>query len=473
MKKIKKVFQAWIIALFTLFLTPLIAQVNNFDHPPTTSPNIVILLADDLGYGDLACYGNKEIRTPNLDQLAKEGMLFTDCYASAPMCSPSRAGLLTGRIPNRTGIYDWIAPDSTHYLHQNELTIATVLKENGYATSLFGKWHLNGTMGTDTQTQPDDHGFEYYFATQYSANHLTPMGFYRNGKKLYQQHGYSCDIVTNDAIRWLKTEWDKNKPFFQYIAFHEVHEPIASPPDLLEEYCASGKKMLYYANVTNLDRAIGNYMAELDDMGLTQNTLIFFTSDNGPAAWSNGYFERSYGVTGPLKGRKRYLWEGGIRVPGIIRWPSRVIAGEINSTPISNVDLFPTISHIAGINIPEDVNIDGSDITPVLYGKSFERKIPLSWHFYAPIDGPNSVLREGDWIITACWDGGEYTRGRFRNTYVEDIKSAELTDFELYNIKEDIGQDKDLKSAYPKIFVQLKEKLITVHKDVKDESPWQ
>jgi arylsulfatase A len=470
MKK-ERQFSILILLTVIIIISGPAARAERSSQAKTERPNIVILLADDLGYGDLACYGNQEISTPNLDRFARQGIRFTDAYASAPMCSPSRAGLMTGRIPGRTGIYDWIAPDSLHYLKQHEKTIATLLKSIGYKTGLFGKWHLNGKMGTEEQSQPDDHGFEYYFATQYSANHLSPLGFYRNGKKLYQQHGYSCDIVTNDAIRWLKNDWDGQTSFFQFISFHEVHEPIASPPDLLEEYCSAGKKMLYYSNVANLDRAVGKYLSALEKMELADNTIIIFTSDNGPAAWGKGYFERSYGVTGGLRGRKRYLWEGGIRVPCMIRWPAEIPANKVSDIPVSNVDFLPTLAGICGITLPREIKIDGTDITPVLTVETLDRETPLSWHFYAPVEGPNSVLRTGDWILTAKWDGGEYSRGRFRRSYIEDIKTAELTDFKLYNIREDLSQEENLAIEYPEVFNRLKNQMILIHLDVREDSP--
>jgi arylsulfatase A len=470
MKRITK--NVWSIRFIATAITVISFACAGAQDLHTSKPlNIVILLADDLGYGDLACYGNREIRTPNLDKLAEEGIRFTDAYASAPMCSPSRAGLLTGRIPNRTGIYDWIAPDSAFYLKREEMTLASMLMDHGYQTSMFGKWHLNGKMGTAEQPQPDDHGFQSYFATQYSANHLAPQGFYRNGEKLYQQHGYSCDIVTREAVRWLKNSWDGKAPFFQFISFHEVHEPIASPPDLLETYHHAGKKMLYYANVTNLDRAIGKYLDVLDEMDLSDNTIVIFTSDNGPATWSKGYFERSYGETGGLRGRKRFLWEGGIRVPCIIRWPGTVEGGQVTGIPVSNLDFLPTLTKAAGLKVPCEKLIDGSDITPLLTNQAFQRKVPLSWHFYAPVDGPNSVLRSGSWVLTARWDGGEYSRGRFRRSFVQDIRTAELTDFILYNIQEDMSQEENLADKYPDKFNQLKKELISIHREIRDGSP--
>lgn len=439
------------------------------DNDSTSSlsrPNIVVLLADDLGYGDLGCYGNTQISTPNLDRMATQGMLLTSCYASAPMCSPSRAGLLTGKIPNRTGVYDWIAPDSIHHLKTAELTIAEILKEAGYQTAHHGKWHLNGKMD-GSQPLPSDHGFEYYFTTQYSAHHLSPNGFYRNGKKLYQQHGYSCDIVIKDAVRWLKNR-DDDKPFFQYIAFHESHEPVAAPPDMLEKYCSAGKKASYYGCVSNLDRAVGNYLKQLEQMGLAENTIIIFTSDNGPASWNKGYFARSYGSVGELRGRKRYLWDGGIRVPGIISWPGHIKPGECSDVPVCNVDFLPTFRALAGLDIRDS---DGTDVSPIFFGRPFTRKTPLQWHFYAPMEGPNSVMRKDNWVITAKWDGGEYSRGRFRAAHVKDMKSARLTDFELFDITADVHQDKDVSGEYPVLFKKLKKQLIQFHKQVQMDSP--
>ena len=431
-------------------------------------PNIVILLADDLGYGDIGCFGNTKILTPHLDELAQKGLLLSDCYSSAPMCSPSRAGLLTGRIPNKTGVYDWIAPDSIHHLKTDELTIGELLKQAGYQTSHHGKWHLNGNMD-GSQPLPSDHGFDYYFTTQYSAHHLSPTGFYQNGKKLYQQHGYSCDIVVKDALKYLHQR-DESKPFFQYIAFHETHEPVAAPPEYIEQYCDAGKKAIYYGCVSNLDKAIGRYIDQLEKMNLAENTIIIFTSDNGPAAWNRGYFARSYGSAGDLKGRKRFLFEGGIRVPGIIYWPDHIQAAK-STTPVCNIDFLPTICELANVNLPTGKSIDGVSIVPLLKGENLQREKPLHWHFYAPMDGPNSVMRVDDWILSARWDGGEYSRGRFRAEYVNDMKSAQLTDFKLYNIVKDIHQDKDVAKKHPKQFNKMKKLLIKYHQEVKDESP--
>ena len=438
-------------------------------------PNFLIILADDLGYGDLACYGNKIIQTTHLDQLAAEGMLLTDCYASAPMCSPSRAGLLTGRVPYRTGIYDWIAPDSSMNLPQKELSIATYLRQHGYTTSHIGKWHLNGKLNSTEQTQPYDHGFDYWFSTQYSLPHKDPDGFICNGYPEREIEGYSCQIVARETADWLKNKRDKRKPFFQFVSFHEPHEPIMSPPELTAQYKEQGKKAEYYANVTNLDRAVGDIMDALEEEGILENTVLVFTSDNGPAEYTpNGYFNKSHGSAGPLRGYKRHQFEGGIRVPGIIRWPGKIVAASQSETPVSNVDFFPTFCQLAGIDLPTDRKIDGTDISPLFSGKEIQRKNPLHWHFYDPWGGPQSLLRKGDWILGAAWNVGDFhEKGRFDpQKELPLIKSTELQDFSLYNIREDIHQDQDVAKEYPKITKRLSDHLISLHKEVAAEAPF-
>lgn len=446
-----------------------------------TRPNVVLILCDDLGYGDLPSYGHPHIQTPHLDRLITQGAKLTECYAAAPMCSPSRAGLLTGRSPNRTGVYDWIAHDNTSEVHlrRSEVTFASLMRDAGYATALHGKWHLNSRFNDPAQPQPNDHGFDYWFATQFNSPHLNPTGFVRNGKALGPQKGYACQIVVDDAIRWLKEERDANKPFLQFVSFHESHHPVMSPPDLVDRYyprvTEKRDEAIYFANVENIDRAVGHYLAALDTMGLADNTLVVFTSDHGPQTRRhNSVFARSYGRSGPLRGRKRYLWEGGIRVPGIIRWPGVVKPGGIINTPIGFVDLMPTLATIAGYDTPNNRVIDGSDITPVLTGKPFTRTAPLHWHFYSPILGPQAVLREGDWVLTAQWDVGvkPFAKGtRHIPEFEHLIKRAELTSFQLYNIADDIHQNHDLAEQHLDRVAAMSRTLIRLHRSVRDEAP--
>lgn len=437
-------------------------------------PNVIILLVDDLGYGDLGSFGHPDIRTPNLDGLAAEGMKLTNCYSSSPMCSPSRAGMLTGRVPYRTGVYDWIAPDSTMYLPDSEVTLASLLKQEGYQTYHGGKWHLNGKFNVDDQPQPGDHGFDYWFGIQFNVGHLDPEGFVLNGAEVVTR-GYACDIVADEAIDWLGNIRDKTKPFFQYINFLEPHHPIMSPPELVEQYAKNGIKAEYFANVSNLDSAIGKIIKALEAMDLSENTFIFFTSDNGPGKYNpRGIYSKSHGSAGPLKGYKRYMYEGGIRVPGIIRWPGFVKAGSISEEPISNVDLLPTVCSIVGIDLPSDRIIDGSDITPVFENKPVARSIPLHWHFYDPSGGPQSIIRKGDYMVGAYWDVGIFhKRGRFDPMRdVAYIKKSKLAEFEMYNLAEDVHQDQNIKLDKPKLFEELSSELKQLHQSVMDEAPF-
>ncbi len=249
-------------------------------------PNILVVLADDLGYGDLACYGHPRIKTPNLDRFASEGLRLTSCYAAAANCSPARTGLMTGRTPYRVGIHNWIPMLSPMHVRSSEITIATLLQRDGYATCHSGKWHLNGRFNLPGQPQPSDHGFDHWFSTQNNAlpNHKNPNNFVRNGTPAGKLEGYSAALVVDEAISWLKTGRDKAKPFFLYVCFHEPHEPIASDKRYTDLYPSDDPSFsAHHGNITQMDDAFGRLMRTVDDLKLREETLVLFTSDNGPA----------------------------------------------------------------------------------------------------------------------------------------------------------------------------------------------
>jgi arylsulfatase A len=301
--------------------------------------NFVILLCDDLGYGDLGCYGNEEIHSPHIDQLAAEGVRLTDCYSAAPVCSPSRAGLLTGRIPQRLGIRQWIAPGSGIFLRPGETTIAQLLQQAGYRTCHAGKWHLNSRTDGSERT-PGEAGFDHWLYTQNNARpgHRGPENFVRSGEPVGKITGLSSHIVVDEAITFLEAH--PGEPFFLNLWFHETHEPVVAAPRLLDMYADEPNvdRRHYLADVTQMDAAVGKLMAYLDEHGLRDNTLVFFSSDNGPETL-NIYpsAKRCYGSAGPLRGRKLQVTEGGYRVPGILRWPGRVAAGTVLSEPVCSV----------------------------------------------------------------------------------------------------------------------------------------
>lgn len=468
------------------FLTALIAsQLCLSVHGQNTvdAPNVVLILSDDLGYGDLAYQGHDVIETPNIDALARSGLRLSAMYAAAPMCSPSRAGLLTGRSPQRSGIHDWIPHDSSSNVHlrREEFTLASGLKSVGYQTSLFGKWHLNGAFNAPSQPQPDEHGFEHWFATQFSPSHADPLGFVENGRALPQLRGDACQIVVDRAIDWLETKRDPKRPFFQFISFHEPHHPIVPPAHLIEYYRERSRNVeqaTYFASVHNLDLATGRYLQALEDLGLAEDTLVIFTSDHGPQSLGDGVFKHSYGRSAPFRGFKRTLLEGGLRVPTIVRWPGRTPRGESDDRPLGFVDLLPTLARISGFTVPK-IELDGEDVGDLLFGDGQERRDfcrtkPLHWHFYAPLLGPQSALREGRWKLTAKWDAeaSSFVGGARRIPEHElAIRKAELMDFELFDLSADPRELQDVSEQNPETAHRLASELIRLHREVRDEAP--
>ncbi len=419
----------------------------------TKAPNIVIFLADDLGYGDLACYGHPIIKTPNLDAFAKQGMRLTQCYAASAVCSPSRSAIQTGRTPHRNGVYTWIAEGAPVHLRTSEITLPKLLKQAGYTTCLSGKWHLNGLFNDAAQPQPNDHGYDWWMATQNNAapSHANPDNFVRNGKPVGQLQGYSAPLVVSEAVNWLKDKRDSSKPFLLSVCAHEPHYPIKSDPKFKSLYSDLNDDVQreHHANVTQLDFAFGQLMQALDEMQLRDNTIVFFTSDNGPEG--DGIKTPGRGSTGGLRGRKRDVHEGGIRVPGIARWPSHIPAGTTSDVPVIGSDLFPTMLTAAGLSVPKDRVIDGVNVLPILTAQAteVERPQPLYWRL---LMAPNAkmAMRIGDWKILA---------------------DAELTEFELYNLKDDPKEANDLKDIQRDRFVSMRDKLEKHSADIDREGP--
>lgn len=434
-------------------------------------PNFLVVLADDLGYGDLACFGHPIIQTPHLDAFAAQGMRLTSYYAPSANCSPSRAGLMTGRTPYRVGIHDWIPFMSPMHLLPSEITIATLLRDAGYSTCHVGKWHLNGMFNLPGQPQPGDHGFEHWFSTQNNAlpNHHNPYNFVRNSIPMGPLSGYSSEIVTSEAIRWLREDRKPDRPFFLFVCFHEPHEPIATHPKYssLYPYPDDPSRSAYYGNVTQMDAAFGRLMEALDDLNLRDDTFVFFTSDNGPARTRY----HNVGSSGPLREYKGHVYEGGIRVPAILRWPGHVRAGSVNDTPVCGVDLLPTVCAIAGINAPADRTLDGTDLTPLWTDQPLRRDIPLYWQYNWASSQPRVALRDGDWKLLATLDPLPTTRTDITAEGNRILKLATLTGFELYNLKDDIGETRDLASSEPEKLAELSAKLRHMYAEIQRETP--
>lgn len=459
------------LVCMSLLLATFLTEPSRAEAP---RPNILVILTDDLGYGDLATYGHPIIQTPNLDKLAGQGVKLTACYSASPVCSPSRVGLLTGRTPSRAGVYDWIPEGHAMHLQHGEITIPMLLKKAGYKTAMAGKWHCNGKFNTEEQPQPDDFGFDHWFATQNNAapSHENPRNFVRNGSPVGPLEGYSCRIVADEAIAWLEANKAQPAPFFLYVAFHEPHEPVASPPELVSRYSTTNEldRAQYFANVTNLDAAVGRLMQALDHLNLSEDTLVIFTSDNGPETL-NRYpnARRSYGSPGPLRGMKLWMYEAGIRVPGIIRYPGVIQPGQVWDETVCSLDFLPTFCDLAGVDTPRDRELDGTSLVSLLKGEPFSRTKPLYWHYYRSYGEPAVTMRSGDWTLLAHVEQKPKPGLPLLSdtTYIR----SPLKRFELYNIKDDLKQEHDLAGSEPQRLGELSKILIEKHRSVITEAP--
>lgn len=459
------------------------AEAASHQKEISEQPNIVLFLCDDLGYGDISSFGHPIIKTDNLDKLAESGIKLTNFYSTAAVCSPSRVGLLTGRSPNRAGVYDFIpglkkSEDNRDLVHlqAHEVTIPALLKSVGYATCLVGKWHCSSRFNSELQPQPNDFGFDYWMATHNNAapSHKNPRNFIRNGEEVGEMEGYSSQIVVSEAIEWLEKKND-NKPFFLEVAFHEPHEPIASPEDLVQKYLPLAKnreEAEYFANVENVDLAIGRLITYLEKNNL-DNTLIIFSSDNGPETFMRySRATKSYGGPGELRGMKLWTNEAGFRVPGIIGWIGDNKFSGTSDAVISALDFLPTFCELAGAELPAR-KIDGESFASFLNTGEFERSKPLIWAFYDAINERRVAMRKGDWKIMGRLEVDNVVLPNIHNLYDGNeafVKSAELTDFVLFNLKEDINESEDLSSQKPEVFAAMKTEFELQYKTLLDGS---
>jgi arylsulfatase A len=411
---------------------------------PARKPNLLLILADDLGYGDMSCYGNSYIRTPNLDRLASEGVRFTDFHASGPVCSPTRAGLMTGRYQQRCGITDVITAAGTRDNGLDPATQATFakqLKQVGYATGIVGKWHL----GYQPKFNPDKHGFDH-FRGYVSGNvdyfsHIDQAGFadWWDNSKLAPEEGYTTELIARHGIEFL--EANRNRPFCLYLPFETVHAPYQGPHDRAarvagHQYDEAGTpadvKPTYRDMIESMDAYIGQVLAKVKQLGLERDTFVFYFSDNGAT---------QRGSNGPLRGFKGSLWEGGHREPAIAYWPGGIAPGrECHETAIC-FDLFPTFMELAGAPMPEG-KLDGISLLPVLTGSGALGERTLFWGF-----GKQRAVRRGKWKLVIGSPGA----------------SSEPC---LFDLATDLGEKNDLASQRPDVVRDLTAALRAWEKEV-------
>jgi N-acetylgalactosamine-6-sulfatase len=418
-------------------------------------PNVIFILADDLGWGDLGCYGHQQIKTPHLDRLAKEGTLFTQFYVCGSVCSPSRCAFFTGQYPSRHKIHGHYATveqnaarGMSQFLDPTVPNIAALLRRAGYKTAHVGKWHLGSNSGGPP---PEKYGFDFV-GTSETGGANGPAGDPHFRAK-------STALFVDEALKFIQPH--KDQPFYLQLWTLVPHATLNPTEEQMAPYARlhpSGPKFphhsaaeIFYASVTDLDAQIGRLMKRLDELGLADKTLIVFSSDNGPedihirnAGHSGG------GSAGPFRGRKRSLYEGGVRVPFIVRWPGRVPAGRIDEQSIvAGCDLLPSVCKLASATVPQEHALDGEDVSDILLGSPRSRKTDLYWNWRFRIAGevfhhsPMLAIREGDFKL---------------------LMNADKSRIELFDIPRDPTQLANLAEKHPEIVERLSTKLLAWHK---------
>ncbi|WP_215223909.1 sulfatase family protein [Echinicola shivajiensis] len=421
---------------FTLLITLFSVIALNKGVYAGSPPNIIIFFTDDQGYADVGIYGAEGYETPNFDELANNGIKFTDFYVPATVCTPSRAGLLTGRYPKRSQLHEAVLyPYSEDGLKPEEYTMAEILKSSGYSTYCIGKWHL----GHKEEFMPNNQGFDEFYGVPYSNDmdnyyykrnnfQSPPLPFFRNTTLLESSpdQRYLTKRYTEETIKKIKNRG--NEPFFIYLAHNMPHKPLYASP----EFEGKSGKGIYADVIMELDWSMGEIIKTLKTEGIYENTIIIFTSDNGP----------QIGSAKPLRGKKAQTWEGGQRVPGIISWPSVIPSGIESKQFVSTLDLYPTLAHIAGAKIPDGLRMDGIDISEYLYAPE-KQNLPERPFYYYARNGKVEAVRLGKWKLhiekSSSWNDQE--NGAFP--------------ISLFNLENDISEEINIADKHPDIVKKL------------------
>jgi arylsulfatase A len=412
------------------------------------SPNVIIIYADDLGYGDLGCFGARKIKTPNLDQMAKEGIRFTDFYVAQAVCSASRAALLTGKYSNRAGILGALGPASKNGIAPNERTIADLLKAIGYATAIVGKWHL----GHHAEYLPTKHGFDEYYGLPYSNDmwpkHPTakfPDLPLMEGDKVIALNPDQSKLTTDYTTRAVKfIERNKDRPFFLYVAHNMPHVPLF----VSDRFKGKSEQGLYGDVIMEIDWSVGQILEALKKHGLDENTLVIFASDNGP--WLS--YGNHGGSAGNLREGKGTTWEGGVRVPFIARWPGRIPAGRTGHQPAMTIDILPTIAHFTGAKLP-DHKIDGKDISALLRDEANAKNPHEAYYFYWGRE--LQAVRSGPWKLHFPHTYRTLAGGNGGKDGKPAVYKEGKTSLELYNLENDVGEKTDVAARNPDVVRRL------------------
>jgi len=402
---------------------------------PSSRPNVVFILADDLGWSQIGCYGSDFYQTPHIDRLAAQGMRFTDAYAACPVCSPTRASIMTGKYPARLHLTDFIAggkfpyerlcqPDWQKFLPLEEMTLGELFRSRGYATASFGKWHLSIAKKPPESLpyNPDKQGFDQYMVTYKPSSKADP-----------ETDAHNVEAITQKSLAFLAE--NRDRPFFLYVTHNSIHNPLKGKAHLVRKYKSRPgaekpeNNPVIGAMLEELDAGVGRILRKLEELRLADNTLVVFFSDNGGLAGE--------AAQTPLRSGKANLYEGGIRVPLIVRWPGVVEPGTTCSEPVISTDFFPTFRDISGVERGDPKPLDGVSLVPLLRQQATLNRPALYWHYphyHGSSIGPGGAVRAGDYKLIEWYD--------------ESIHGADRP-LELYNLKEDIGEQNNLAAAMP------------------------
>ena len=411
-------------------------------------PNVVIIFADDLGYADLGCFGGTHVKTPHLDRMASEGRRFTDFYVAQAVCSASRAALLTGCYPNRVGIQGALGPGSNNGINPDETTLAEVFKSRGYATGIYGKWHL----GHHPEFLPLQHGFDDYLGLPYSNDmwpkhpsaKFPPLPLIDRDAvvELNPDQSQLTTWYTERGVKFI--EEHRDQPFLLYLPHSMPHVPLF----VSEKFAGKSEQGLFADVIAEIDWSVGQILATLERLKLDENTLVIFTSDNGP--WLN--YGNHAGSAGPLREGKGTAWDGGVRVPCVMRWPGRIAASTVCTEPCMTIDLLPTFAGLIGAELPAR-KIDGLDIAPLLVGDGTARS-PHEALFLYWLNELHAI-RSGDWKLHFPHPYRQFEKGG------QDGQPAPYaqgkTDLVLYNLRTDVGERYDVQAEHPEVVSRLQQ----------------
>jgi len=414
-------------------------------------PNIIVIMTDDQGYGDLSCMGNTDFVTPNIDELAASGVRFSSMYSASPVCSPSRASLLTGKYPGYAGVRAILAGHRrASGLIPDNPTIASALKPLGYKTAHIGKWHL----GLKEESRPNQNGFDYFYGFLAGCidyySHIFYWGMadgktnpshdlWENDKEVHADGKYFTELITEKAVKYIRES--KDEPFFLYLGYNAPHYPMHAPPEYIDRFAhLPWEQRVMYAMISAVDDGVGDIKAELKRQGLLENTIIYYQSDNGPSRESRNYLDsrNDYyygGSAGAFKGHKFSLFEGGIRVPGIISWPKVIPAGQVIDEPVHAMDIFPTLLNAVGGDTSK-YTLDGLDIMPVLKEKAVSPHERLFWEM-----DKQTAVRQGDYKLVL-------------NGQLVETEPAQAPVF-LSNLRDDPSEQNNLAEAMPALTEEL------------------